>query len=195
MATDGAVGEEAVEQRRKPRAKKRMTCGLNIEGRHYSGFVLDISSNGLYVQTSARPAPGTLVDLELSLPTQKEPVRLRAKVARQKLVPPELRSVAQGGIGLHVDEPPQVFADYYASVAPPDSDPAAAGLSRVADAGADRTPPGEGRALHRYRVRVSQTSGPRSRTITLESETLEEARQKALAEVGEGWKILSAEAV
>jgi hypothetical protein len=173
-----------------------MTCGLTIEGRHYSGFVLDISDHGLYVQTSARPSPGTLVDIELGLPTQKEPVRMRAKVARQKLVPPELLSVAQGGIGLHVDEPPEVFTQYYISIAPPEPyeyAPATSGGS--SGAGKDRAAPDEAEASLRYRVRVSQLSGPRSRTIIVACDTVQEAQEKALAEAGEGWKVLSAEPV
>jgi hypothetical protein len=173
-----------------------MPCGLSIEGRHYSGFVLDISVHGLYVQTSARPAPGTAVDVELSLPTRKEPVHMRAKVARQKLVPPELRSVAQGGIGLHIDEPPEAFVEYYISVTPPDLDPeTAAEYGHLRGVAEGRKPRGGGGESLRYRVRVSQTSGPRSRTITVACETLEEAKQRALAEVGEGWKVLSAEPV
>jgi hypothetical protein len=173
-----------------------MTCGLTIEGRHYSGFVLDISDHGLYVQTSARPSPGTLVDIELALPTRKEPVRMHAKVARQKLVPPELLSVAQGGIGLHVDEPPDVFTQYYFSVAPPEAlagTPVKSGGAPAA--GEDRTTPGEAGEAPRYRVRVSQLSGPRSRTIMVACDTAQEAQEKALATVGEGWKVLSADPV
>ncbi len=171
-----------------------MTCGLTIEGRHYSGFVLDISPNGLYVQTSARPSPGTAVDVELGLPTRKEPLRMRAKVARQKLVPPELLSVAQGGIGLRVDEPPKAFTEYYFSIAPPESyaeTPARSGRPRKpAD---DQQPPAEVREPPRYRVRVSQLSGPRSRTIIVACDTVEEAQRQALAETGEGWKVLATE--
>ena len=183
-----------MEEKRNPRTKKRMTCGLSIEGRHYSGFVLDISPGGLYVQTSARPAPGTPVEVELGLPTRKQPLQMRAKVARQKLVPPELLSVAQGGIGLQLDDPPEVFTEYCASVAQPEPDaetPAKSG--DVPEAAADQTTPAEGGGSLRYRVRVSHMSGPRSRTITVSCETLEEAKQKALAEVGEGWKVLSAD--
>jgi hypothetical protein len=173
-----------------------MTCGLTIEGRRYSGFVLDISSHGLYVQTSARPSPGTLVDVELALPTRKEPIRMRAKVARQKLVPPELLSVAQGGIGLHVDEPPEAFTQYYISVAPPGSLAETPKKSGGASGAAkDRTAPGEGGEPLRYRVRVSQLSGPRSRTIIVACDTAQEAQEKVLAEVGEGWKVLSADPV
>lgn len=184
-----------MDQRRRPRAKKRMTCGLMIEGRRYSGFVLDISDHGLYVQTSARPSPGTLVDIELGLPTQKEPVRMRAKVARQKLVPPELLSVAQGGVGLHVDEPPEIFTQYYLSIAPPEAlaEAPPARSRAVPAARGDRTAPAEGGGSLRYRVRVSQLSGPRSRTLVVACDTVQEAQEKALAEVGEGWKVLSTE--
>jgi hypothetical protein len=185
-----------LDEKRRPRTKKRMTCGLSIEGRHYSGFVLDISRLGLYVQTSARPAQGTAVEVELSLPTRKQPVHMRAKVARQKLVPPELRSIAKGGIGLHIDDPPEAYKEYHASVAPPDQDPeTGAEFGAAGKVAKGRRPRDEGGASPRYRVRLGQISGPRSRTITVACETLEEAKRKALAEVGEDWKVLSADPV
>lgn len=169
-----------------------MACGLSIEGRRYSGFVLDISLTGLYVQTSARPSPGTMLDVELALPTQEQPVCMKARVARQKLVPPELLSVAQGGIGLHLQDPPAIFTEYYRSVTPPEQrSEGPGGSGAVPKAAARRVSREPDAASLRYRVRVSQISGSRSRTLIVGCDTTEEAQRKALAEVGEGWKILS----
>ena len=80
--------------------KKRIACALWIKGVRQHGIVLDLSSKGLFVQTSAKPTPGDSVRIELTLPGQPRPTTLMATVARVRMVPPALLSVAQGGIGL-----------------------------------------------------------------------------------------------
>ena len=45
-------------------------------------------------------------------------------------------------------------------------------------------------SAQRFRVRVSQTSGPRSRILTVEGASEDAARRAALAQVGRGWKVL-----
>jgi hypothetical protein len=172
-----------------------MPCGLTIDGRRYSGFVLDISQEGLYVQTSARPALGAVVDIELSLPTGKEPLQMRAKVARQRLVPPELRSVAQGGIGVCMDEPPEAYQEYYLSITPLARRRRAVAKPNGPPEAADEPPRDSEDPSLRYRVRVKQEKGSRSRVITVACGTEEEARERALAKAGEGWKVLSADPV
>jgi hypothetical protein len=50
-------------------------------------------------------------------------------------------------------------------------------------------------SMNRFRVRVKQISGPRTRTIEVEGEDQPAADQKALEELGEGWKVLGAVAL
>jgi hypothetical protein len=100
-------------KRREPRLKKRMACALTIKGVRQHGIILDVSSKGLFVQTSAKPAPGDAVRVELTLPGKSRPTILDATVARVRQVPPALLSVAQGGIGLVLQHPPE---EYYAFV-------------------------------------------------------------------------------
>jgi hypothetical protein len=47
----------------------------------------------------------------------------------------------------------------------------------------------------RFRVRVSQISGSRSRSLEVTAASEEEARRKAMGASGEGWKILACELV
>ena len=43
-------------------------------------------------------------------------------------------------------------------------------------------------------MRVKQSDGPRSRSLKVRAESVEDARRRALAELGRGWEILSIEA-
>ena len=103
-----------MQRRRHGRTKKRISCTLLSGDRRYSGVVLDCSPQGLFVQCSAKLPPGAMVTIELGVSSQQEPLVMDARVARHKLVPPQLRSVAQGGLGLHIDLPPQGYLEFYA---------------------------------------------------------------------------------
>jgi hypothetical protein len=104
-------------RRREPRLKKRLACALFIKGARQHGIILDVSSRGLFVQTSAKPAPGETVRIELTLPGQARPTQLEATVARVRTVPPALLTVAQGGIGLELKHPPEEYFLFVGKVA------------------------------------------------------------------------------
>jgi len=62
--------------------------------------------------------------------------------------------------------------------------------SEAADPGvAEGSPP----AGSRFRVRVSQVSGPRSRRVEVEAADADAAAEAALASLGDGWKVLDVE--
>jgi hypothetical protein len=44
-------------------------------------------------------------------------------------------------------------------------------------------------------VRVKQCEGPRSRSIEILADSADEARARALADVGSGWEAVAAEAI
>jgi len=102
-----------MDNRREPRLKKRIACALTIKGIRHHGIVMDLSSKGLFVQTSAKPKPGEEVRIELTLPGQEKPTLLHATVARVRMVPPALLAVAQGGVGFKLHNPP---AEYFVFV-------------------------------------------------------------------------------
>jgi hypothetical protein len=46
-----------------------------------------------------------------------------------------------------------------------------------------------------YRLRVRETSGPRSKTLSIEAASAEEAGAEALRRTGAGWQIIEIESV
>ncbi len=185
------------------RTKRRLPCDLRCEERRHSGVVLDLSPTGLFLQTSAKLTTGAQVELGLKLPTQPEPVRLVATVVRRKVVPPSLTNVAQGGVGLQIVRAPE---SYYAFLerlwaerteisaspvrAPRSASTGSEAAAAPQTASAPQTAPAP---LQRHRVRLKQIGGSRSRLLVVDASSSEEAEQKALAELGEGWKVLEIE--
>jgi hypothetical protein len=101
-----------MEKRRAKRTRKRLPCVLHVGSSRHSGVVVDVSATGLFVQTSASSPPGTTGALELNLPGYPERFRLEVTVARTKAVPPRLRTVAQGGLGLKILQAPEEYYGY-----------------------------------------------------------------------------------
>ena len=59
------------------------------------------------MQTNAKPKPGQRLDIELSV--CGETLRMHVEVARGKQVPPQLLTVAHGGVGVRVLNAPEAF--------------------------------------------------------------------------------------
>jgi hypothetical protein len=197
-------------RKRAQRVKRRMTCELALAGREYRGIVLDLSETGIFVQTEATPAPSERLRIRLHAPDGSE-VELEATVARRQVAPPQLTTVVRGGLGLRVDRPPEAYfrllgmaaaeaqgataralAKGFAGSPPPAAASRSAPAAPPAAAAPPEPPPEPDPA---FRVRVKQSDGPRSRTLTVRARSPSEARKRALAELGgRGWEILSVEA-
>jgi Tfp pilus assembly protein PilZ len=91
-----------------------MSCRLRVGQRENSGIVLDVSRQGLFVQTSAPARVGDKVEVVLSGPGQSAPITLVAAVRWQRIVPAQLRSVSQAGLGLQISHAEE---GYYALLA------------------------------------------------------------------------------
>ncbi len=173
-----------------PRFRKRVPCTLRASGRSHAGMVLNLSRGGLFVQTSAHFSPGQDVSVELNVPPDRIPVG--ARVVWRRVVAPQLRAVSHGGFGVRIENAPEDYFKFLSGVvkgerpAPRGKAPAAA--PATAPVAATSTAPS---AL--YRVRLKQTSGPRTRWISVRSASPEAAGQLALAEAGSGWIVLSSE--
>lgn len=187
-------------QRVGDRRKWRMPCEVRASDRRHSGFVLDLSPTGLFVQTSAKVAPGQELELALWLEDEQE-VTLSVSVARKKVVPARLLTVAQGGIGVRIRQAPEAFYAFLRELGITGAPP----VRRGAGVAGSVDPPTPGRAeggtdateaepaSPRFRVRVSQVSGPRSRRLDVEAPDADAAAETALGSVGEGWKVLDVE--
>jgi hypothetical protein len=188
-------------KRRAERIKRRVTCELLLDGRGYRGIVLDLSATGVFVQTEATPAPGARLRLRFHTPDRRE-FEVEASVARRQVVPPQLASVVRGGLGLRVERPPEAYFQLI-GVEGVTEERAQSGMATqivqnqpAAKAAAVQAPkPAPAPALPEYRLRVKQTDGPRSRTLKLGATSPDDARKRALAELGRGWEVLSVEAV
>lgn len=200
---------------RADRTRRRLPCALFVDKRRHAGVVLDLSASGVFVQTSATPGTGERVTLECHLPGDPQPSRLETRVARRNLVPARLRTVAHGGLGLRIESAPETYYSFVArllreevaratkpakpvvaaepAAAPPRRRPVSK-LQRQARELALRRALGPRVPEERkygYRLRVQQ--GTRSRLLTVEAACEEQARADALAQLGEGWQIVSCE--
>ena len=169
-----------------------MPCNVTFEGQQHSGLVIDVSPGGLFIQTSAKARPGDLLDLKLSLPGETQKLPLQVEVVRKVVVPPRLLTVAHGGVGVRILNAPEAYYSFMGTLGI-GSDPvestaesSGAGTSEKAEAA------GAG-PQQSYRVRVKQIKGPRSRVLDLAASSEEDARNQALAELGEGWQVLEVE--
>lgn len=170
------------------RTRRRMACRLVVGSQRFSGVVLDLSSSGIFVQTTAKPDPREAVTVELNVPGRRDPIRLETEVARLFVVPAQLITVAQGGVGLRIRNAPEAFFELL-------------GQLQLDGQEASREPIGSGHtagvaeeASCRYRVRMTQLGRARTRTLQVFARSAEEAAQLACAETGEGWKVLESTA-
>ena len=186
-------------RRRMPRTKMRIACTLHWEESRHSGMVLDVSAGGLFVQTNASPAPGTPVRLELRVPGLSESIEMQASVARKRIVPARLRALLKGGVGLQLENPPEEFYALVAKLQAPEAataktsepeTPQASGATQSAKGASKRRPKPK---LTSFRVRLSQVGGSASRNLVIRASGEDEARRRAILDVGDGWKVLSCE--
>ena len=185
ITPDGATGRTpGVFVTRTPVAKRhrwRLACEIVSDGRSQRAIVLDLSGTGLFVQTGTRLPPGAEVEVRVLLRDGAESTALRARVVRNKQVPPQLTSVARGGVGLKILDAPAAFYETIAALEGSDT-------PRQPAASATPQP-----AKTRFRVRIKQADGPRSRSVEILADSADDARALALAQVGAGWETVGAD--
>jgi hypothetical protein len=190
---------------RAPRARRRMSCEIEVNGARHSGIVLDVSASGLFVQTNVKPNPGSVATLRLSLPGEKEPVAMTARVARKRAVPPQLLTVAGGGVGFAITEPAEAYLDFVAEMSPEHAEavalerakaarpegPVAAGARPAEGTGGGKAS-GKKRAdaPKRFRIHAVETSSGRRNTYLVTCSSEQEASDQVLEQLGEAWKVL-----
>ena len=174
-----------MDRRQQTRRKRRLTCEIVAEKRQFRGIVLDLSPNGLFVQTSATIEPGAPIRVRFPALGRNPAFEVEARVARRRRVPQRLAALAAGGLGLHVPDPPPAFErlgsrEDWADVA-------------EADDGAEKET--EAPALPRFRARLAQVGGPRSRSLVIQATDLDQARSAATRQAGMGWQLIEIEEV
>ena len=189
-----------IETQGEPRFRKRIPCRLQLGESSYAGVMLNFSRTGLFVQTSATPSPGDTVELRM-----QGGMQLEAEAIWQRRVPPQLRSVSEGGVGLRIRNAPETYYAMLAEAAgvtgvtaqPASVPPAAARAARSAPSkpSSAKRPRGAAEPGQLYRVRVKRRDGPRSRTLEVRAGSETHARVRALTEAGEGWLVAELERV
>ena len=173
-----------------PRFKKRIPCRLKVGGESQTAMALNLSKSGLFVQTSAGPPRGESVVVDLDVADGSETISVEARVVWRRVVAPHLRTISQGGVGLHIESAPETYYHFLSGVA----GQALGARSSAGDEAAEPEPEEpSGDAGKEFRVRVKQEGGPRSRALVLRGESEDEARTEALKVVGQGWMILEVE--
>ncbi len=128
-----------------------------------------------------------------------DPIGIGARVVWNRVAPHQLRSVRQGGIGLRINNAPETYFEFLM------------GLTTMSQSSAPQTAEEQSKAkprkrrfelvrgaavrsavpAARYRVRVRRPGTPHSRSLLiLDCASDQEARRRALREVGEDWAIL-----
>ncbi len=192
------------------RKRHQMPCTLTLDGRNHGGLILDVSPGGLFIQSSAKVKPGDQLEIQTTLPGVEGRVRMQVEVVRKVIVPSQLIKVARGGVGVRIINAPEgyyKFMDALGVIAD-------AGTSKIeqlenrrtksavaspvaeaepeseAEPEAEEKPPAP---LPQFRVRIKQSQGPRSRTVSVEADSEEDARRQALHAAGAGWVVLGVE--
>jgi hypothetical protein len=196
------------DRRTEARIKKRIRCEVTAGDTQQRGFVLDVSPNGLFVQTPKPIDPGEEISLELT-PAGREPISLRAKVARSRRVPAKLASVANPGVGLRITLAPPEWYELVAgieSAAPPTRSTSSAKPTSGKQASPPDKPPAKKKRKRKlpprmappqtrssYRVKAKHIGGPRSRSLIVSATSREDAESQALDQLGNDWKVIDVE--
>jgi Tfp pilus assembly protein PilZ len=173
---------------RAPRQRKRISCELIVNDSRYSGIILDISATGMFIQTTLKPGAGEGVTVYLKIPGRDETIRVDARVARKKMVPPQLLAVAQGGIGLAIPRPSAGYLDFLVDMGPEHAEFVARERSQRRPPG--RATPSGANSPKRFRVHAVDASSGRKNSYLMTAATEEQASERVLAELGDDWKIL-----
>lgn len=193
------------------RTKHRAPCTITAGGQRYNALVLDLSRTGLFIQTSAKPAIGDRLDIELVI--HGKVAAMHVEVARRKQVPPQLLNVAHGGVGVRILSAPEEFYQLLMEAqAKGESNGESAKGAR--STGSPRAtpkhpPPRPARSLppepppdpdqnattaeplgREYKVRIKQVSGSRTRTLNFLAADEEAVRNEIAEDFGDDWKVL-----
>jgi len=193
-----------LKDKREPRVPKRIACDLNIAGLRCSGLVLNVSPNGLFIQTNAQASAGLDVSIRFTPPHDEGEVQLRGVVVWRRSVPRQLVGAARGGLGIRITEASENFYSFLAKVLHAEGaaseasrEPAASEAEPEAELEAQETQEAQKPVKKAppkkpsFRVRVSQKTGSRSRYVVVTANDPGQAGRKALREVGKDeWEVL-----
>ncbi len=97
-----------MDRRDSHRIKRRIPCDFEYEGHAYNGIVVDLSPDGLFLQTDTAIEPGS--ELELRLRSERfAELNVRGRVVRRRFTPAVLASMIRRGVGLRLTSAPPAY--------------------------------------------------------------------------------------
>jgi hypothetical protein len=199
-------------RRREIRIKKRLPCEFVDGDKSVRGFLLDVSPQGMFVQTLKPIDPGGEIAISFTPPGLGQAIEVRVCVVRSLRVPRHLATVATAGVGLRIKMAPPEYYDFIASLSHHDVKAAAASDAPTASESSEepkqksqpkakptkrKLPPRMPKPAieTRYRVLAKQTGGPRSRSLVLRATSREHATLQALEQIDGDWEIVDVKLV
>jgi hypothetical protein len=185
-----------MDKRDRHRTRRRLTCELLVEGERAPAMVRDLSQKGLFVQTRMKPRVNSVVEVIFPPKGLQPEVRVEAGVARKRAVPPRLQASVPGGVGLELLGPRPEFERWVLR-----TETTGLAKSAYADMTDMTARPGElpteapEVGIRAYRIRLTARNRAESRVLTIRCESFAGARARALARMGQGWKIADLQAL
>lgn len=99
-----------MEKRKTKRYPRRFKVRYGDKGFTHTGLTADVSVGGAFIVTVQPPMPGTRLAVELTL-EQGRLLHFEGMVARQTVVPPELRTIKKGGFGFRFLSYPELLGE------------------------------------------------------------------------------------
>jgi hypothetical protein len=97
-----------MDRRDSHRIRRRIPCDFDYEGHAYNGIVVDLSADGLFLQTDTAIEPGS--DLELRMRSERfADFSVRGRVVRRRFTPAVLSSMIRRGVGLRLTSAPPAY--------------------------------------------------------------------------------------
>jgi hypothetical protein len=138
-------------------------------------MVLDVSTSGVFVQTTVSFRPGTDVSLTIYVPGGRM-FALEGQVARVVESPVGLKAEAGCGLAVALRDPPAAYVAWVNSL--------------VQSNGKAQIPQARQQS---FRVQLKQMAGNETHTVLVRCGSEAEASEHALAEMDDDWKVLSVE--
>ena len=191
-ASEAAPSARKEQQRKDLRRKNRMRCDLLIGGKTHGATVLDATSRGLTICTGADIVEGSMLRVAIRARSGR-PIGVEAMVWHRRRTSVNASSYRLGlvlvnapddfplwmGLAADAPSPPEPASE---AAPPPPSPKRASAPPPHAEENSGEEPV--------FRVRVGQSAGPRTRSLTVAAPSAQSARERALAQLEGDWVIL-----
>jgi hypothetical protein len=170
-----------MERRKSRRVRCRLACEIHGARKRATGTVLDMSEGGLAVQTALKADQGDT--LRIRIQARGGPLEVETLVWHSRQVRLRGASETSWALGLMISDAP----DQYFQLVPQGDTHA---KSKEPEVSADEVTEEAAPELPAFRIRVKQLAAPRTRVLSLNAESEDEARALATADLKGEWEIL-----